>query len=94
MFPFLSSNKFLQSIFVFIECIATWLILVLPVVVGGFIQTMKLVGRHIVEVQLHRRVLEAERKDKEDGQKQRRREELLASVEEIYGDEVVFSELV
>lgn len=63
-------------------------------VVGGFIQTMKLVGRHIVEVQLHRRVLEAERKDKEDGQKQRRREELLASVEEIYGDEVVFSELV
>lgn len=59
------------------------MILVSPVIVGGFVQTAKLVGRHIIETQLHRRVLEAEEKDRERGKKKRRREELLASVEEV-----------
>lgn len=92
MVPYFSSKE-IRSLFIVAECICTWMILTLPVIVGGLVQTVKLVGRHIVEVQLHRHVVEAEKKDREGGQK-RRREELLASVEEIFGDESVLPELI
>lgn len=92
MSPYIASKKGVRGAFIVAECLGTWLILTLPVVVGGFVQTAKIIGRHIVEVQLRRRLIEAERKDLEE-HKHRRREELLASVEELYGDSVILKEL-
>lgn len=59
------------------------------------VQTAKMLGRFIVEKQLDRRVRETERRERETGTvSTRRKEERLASLEEIYSDEVVFPELL
>jgi hypothetical protein len=73
------------------ETVSIWLIIVLPVITGGLVQTVKLVGRHIVEIQFHRQIQEAEKQIPEG--KKPQREELLASIEEIYGEESIFPEL-
>ena len=89
-----ASNEKVKDMFIVVECVSLWLIFTLPVILGGFVQTIKLVGRHIVEKQLEGRLKEAQLKDHQDGN-MREREALLSSVEEAYGDEaVVMSELV
>jgi hypothetical protein len=93
MSPYFAAKKGVRKVFIIAECIATWLILTLPVIIGGFVQTAKIIGRHIVEIQLHRRLVEAEKLDREQNT-HRRREEVLASVEEIYADEAILKELI
>jgi len=91
-----TSGKEVQNLFAVAECVCTWLILTAPVVVGGFVQTVKLVGRTIIEHKYQKKLLEAERKEREDGTKKRTREEILASLEEMYdaNDELGITELI
>jgi hypothetical protein len=82
MVPY-TSCKEVRSLFTVAECLCTWLILTSPVMVGGFVQTVKLIGRTIVEHKYKKQMLETERKDREDGNKIRNREEIFASLEEM-----------
>ncbi|KAI6175891.1 hypothetical protein M3Y97_00739400 [Aphelenchoides bicaudatus] len=93
MVPYIAIKKEVRTAFVVCECLTIWLILTLPVIIGGLVQTVKMIGRQIIEIQLHRRMVEAEHKDRKQNKK-RRHEEMLASVEEIFGDETIFKELI
>jgi hypothetical protein len=61
---------------------------------GGFVQTAKMIGRWINEQRLQKRLRDAERREWESGAPKRRQEEILASLEEIYNDEVGIPELI
>ncbi|KAI6214078.1 hypothetical protein M3Y94_00226200 [Aphelenchoides besseyi] len=88
MISFISTKPSVVDLFSIAQCASAWMLITSPPFIAGLIQSMKLCVRSILEIEIQQRVEEAEQQDKEEGGNRRSKEEIRATIEGEYGEDV------